>query len=110
MATTTKERTFSSEGQLTDFVTEYIHGILSGKESEYHQEETKRMQQNTTLPERAPMKLEVLDDGSVMFSHTEPDGTTSKCSYPSLAIMVVCMLADSIIGDEWQVMFDKKEP
>jgi hypothetical protein len=56
------------------------------------------------------MKLEVLDDGSVLFAHTEPDGTTSKCSYPSLAIMVVCMLADSIIGDEWQIMFDKKEP
>jgi len=107
MGTTTKERTFSSEGQLTEFIAEYIHGILSGKESEYHQEETKRMQQNTTLPERAPMKLEVLDDCSVRFSYTEADGTMGEVMYPSVAIMVVCMLASSILDDSIEIVFSK---
>jgi hypothetical protein len=107
MATTTKERIFSSEGQLTEFIAEYIQGILSGKESEYHQEETKRMQQNTKLPQRTDLKLEVLDDGSVRFSYTEADGTTGEATYPSLAIMVVCMLASSLLDDSIDIVFHK---
>lgn len=103
----TQKLTFSSESELTEFVAKYLADVLSGKESEHHSAETERMKRNSALPERSDLALEILPDGSVKFACTEPDGTRTEAAYPSLAIMVVSMLADTIIGDDWQIEFQK---
>ncbi len=94
-------RKFGSEAELTEFIAKYVADVLSGKESADHAAEDKLMKRNSALPERADLALEIRADGSAMVSFTEPDGSKTEAVYPSLAIMVVSMLADSIIGDDW---------
>ena len=100
-------RKFSSEAELTEFIAKYVADVLSGKESAAHAAEDKLMKRNSALPERADLALEIRADGSAIVSFAEPDGSKTEAVYPSLAIMVVSMLADSIIGDDWQVEFQR---
>ena len=100
-------RKFSSEAELTEFIAKYVADVLSGNESEDHAAEDKLMKANGALPKRVDLALEIRADGSVMVSFTETDGSKTEAVYPSLAIMVVSMLADSIIGDDWQVEFQR---
>lgn len=100
-------RKLGSEAELTEFIAKYVADVLSGNESADHAAEDKLMKRNSALPERADLALEIRADGSAMVSFMEPDGNKTEAVYPSLAIMVVSMLSDSIIGDDWQVEFQR---